>query len=218
MPQLNYDDMSAISYIGSDIAVSLTPDQQSLAIQALALFTSRIMWQDWNANQALIDELVAETILALDTAMPDTFGNTALFFTAEFNSALVGGAIAFTQDTTCFHNGIWSHSGAAQNDVTVTPYFYLKAGEYEVTVVVRKGAGSAIMYTNFNSVAHGDSILGNDDLYNAGGTLPNTKIVHTGTIPDDGMYRIKLVAPSKNAASAGYTMAVQSFLIRRTGD
>lgn len=218
MPQLNYDDMSAISYVGSDIAVLLTPLQQSLAIQALNLFTSRIMWQDWNANQALIDELVADTLLALDTSMPDTFGNTALFLTPEFDVALAGNGIVFTAEAACMHGGFWAATTAAINDERATPYVYLRAGAYRLDLFFRKGVTAGIITPYIQKDSDTPvAMSGTIDGYN-NPAIQNQKDFATFTVSADGLHRIRLKSSTKNPSSSNYVMAIQSYLIRRTGD
>lgn len=217
MPQLNYDDMSAISYVASDVAVLLSPAQQSLAIQALNLFNSRIMWQDWNDNQAVIDELVAATLLALDTPVtipPNTSPREHTHW--HVNSIkTVGNNISLFITASQIMNHYAAQSAGAQNDQWISPSFHLAGGfTYTLEQYAVKAATSGIVTYDVRRVSD-NALLAqvNQDLYSAA-TVFNFKFSLTFDLTEDTEVYIAGTIQTKNASSGGYVCALTCAMVR----
>lgn len=65
MAQLVYADVSAITYRATDIILRLTPEEQSLVIQAVAVYNDAREWQDYETYGDDIDALVSASEYAL---------------------------------------------------------------------------------------------------------------------------------------------------------
>lgn len=218
MALLTYDDVIAISYVGSDIAVLLTPEQQSLAVQAVALFTMPHVWSDWNENAALIDELVPATLLALETPVTNLFGGISVFCTPEWFVPDAGVTFQFTSEAADMHGGFWAVAAPAIGNGVRTPFFKLRAGTWELNVMYRKGSNAGILKFDIvpeTGLPH--TLPGTVDAYQNVGT-PNQKHTASFTLADEDMWAIRIWSNTKNAASASYNVVLQSILLRRTGD
>lgn len=218
MPQLNYDDMSAISYVGSDVAISLTPLQQSLAIQALNLFNSRLMWQDWIENGAVIDELVAETILALGSpvTLPFTPDNEISLWHQQ-SQVDVGGAIVSSYAATIHHGFIALQNPATINDIWRTAAFRLAAGSYVLYLTGQWFAACGIARMSVRRVSdNGEIWNATFDLYRAA-TTPFSE-AYGSFSATEGNYYIHCTLTGKHASSTGYQIRLSLIQLKRTGD
>lgn len=218
MPQLNYGDMSAISYVGSDVAISLTPLQQSLAIQALALFTTRLMWQDWIENAALIDELVAETLLALETPMTMPFTPDNEVSAWHYNSIVDAGAAITSSIAATVHHGFISlQSPATINDVWKTLNFRLAAGSYVLYLAGQRFTANGIARMSVRRVSdNGEIWNATFDLYAAAATPFAEAFGSFDAVEND--YYLHCTLTGKHASSTSYQVRLSLIQLVRVGD
>jgi len=198
---LVYDDVSSISYVAADIAVLLSPEQQSLCVQALSLFNQPSLWSDWETNQALIDELVASSLLALETPVTITplwqFRQQRIF--ADNFAVLNGNAQQWVSDVNQSFGGYFRQNAPAINDEMETT-IALPAGVYSYVLKGIKNNLYGTAKVRFNGV-----LVGTNDMYNS--TLLYNQLVAPATtfnLADSGVYQIKIKIDSKNASSTNY--------------
>lgn len=99
----------------------------------------------------------------------------------------------------------------ALNDEYAYPKISLFAGDYSIEVIHTNGGGNGIL-----TIRHGAALLGTVDLYAGVGAF---NIYHqvNFSIAADAVASIRLIAESKNGASAGYQLPIQSVILwRRT--
>jgi hypothetical protein len=214
MALLTYDEVNAISYVTGDIAVLLTPEQQSLAIQALALFNMPSLWADWEENKALIDEIVPETLLALET--PQVITPLWIFRSQRIwgdQFLPVGGsAVSWSVDASEFFGGYFRRVTVAQNN-ELTSEFTCTPGEYRVYLRHLTTAGSGIVKIRIDGVS-----IGTIDLYSAATVYNNYSQSASFDITDSGIHTINLKMETKNAASANYALFFNSVDVYRIAD
>lgn len=187
---LSYAEVIAITYNASDMAIVLTPEQQSLAVQALSVFTDSINWTDWDDYQDEIQAYVADTLNALleQTIPPpvDTMLTIDLFC---LNGEPLAGAGTLT-----YNASATLPFGYAMSNVNTTLFgiendVWLRAGDYEYTgwsSLSTNGGNTEVALTDGASVI--DSII---SAINQAGTF-GTRVKSTGTftVPSDGYYKI----------------------------
>jgi len=211
---LVYDDVSAISYVAADIAVLLSPEQQSLCIQALSLFEQPSAWFDWETNRALIDELVASSLLALETPVPITplwgFSRQRVF--ADEFSVIAGNAQNWTSDVNQRFGGYFRQNTPAQYD-ELQLHLKLPPGTYSFALRHIKNT----LYGIADLTVDG-TYRGSIDMYNA--TLVYNQLYTLGSIPmtGDAEHDIRFKINSKNALSTNYFFLWSYVDIIRTGD
>jgi ApbE superfamily uncharacterized protein (UPF0280 family) len=214
---LNYGEISAISYVVADIAVLLTPEQQSLLVQAIALFAAPVLWEDYDTNSDAIDALQAASELAL--LIPMTIPpNTApkyhnLFHVNSQNEA--GGAVALTINASQIMGHYAAQSPATVSDKFQSARFWLAADvPYVCTSYCVRGGGAGIVKLSLRR-ADDDTELASttQDLYAAASGF-NFKAEFGHTPPDDIECYIRGEVTGKNASSSGYGVAITAFMVR----
>jgi len=215
--KLTYSEVSAITYVDEDVGVLLTPEQQSLAIQAMALFAMPSMWSDWNVNSDAIDLLVSETLYALEspvTIPPNTTQEVLTLFHIN-NKALLGEAISLNIIDTQIMCHYASQTNPTDTNIFLSPEFWLAGGHtYTMDVWCRRGSTSGILNVELRRSA--DDTLIEDvsgDLYNST-AVANYKLTMTFNLTDDTKVYIQGVTTGKNASSSGYAIPVTCFMVR----
>lgn len=188
MAQLIYADVSAITYRATDIIIRLTPEQQSLVIQAVAIYNDQREWEDYETYGDDIDALVAaaEYALQIEDTSQVTLLNIDLFtanggplagagsLTYTTGSSLPFGYYMLTANTTLFgmENDVWLAAG---------DYNYIGWASLSAT-----GGNSEVVLTDGASVI--DTIIAAVSQNGAA----NSRVKHTGTftVPDDGFYKV----------------------------
>jgi len=217
MALLTYDEMVVISYVTGDVAVLLTPEQQSLAIQAVALFTMPSLWSDWDENKALIDELVPATLLALETPVtipPNVSPKEACIWHINSQNN-VGNGLLLQISTTQIMNHIAFQFPAAITDIFHSNPFWLKGGvSYVVEIYTQKNAagGQATLRLRKKS---DDTVLdsANIDLYSAA-AVANFVVQLGEVLSDDTEVYITGDVTGKAAASSSYRIPITCFMVR----
>lgn len=217
MPLLNYDDVIAISYVSEDIAVLLTPEQQSFLVQAAALFQSGYLWQDYLANRDDTDALVAASEQALLTAVTIPVNSINYEHTHwHMNSQNdVGNVPVITIRTTQIMNHFAAQNPSALNDEWESASFWIPASQpmlFDAYGI--KGGSSGILTYDLRKKSD-DSVLVSmtQDLY-AAVAVDNFKFQLSYTAPEDLEVYLHGKVASKNAASSGYTCALTCIMVR----
>lgn len=216
MPLLTWSEASPISYVISDIAVLLSPEQQSIAVQALQRFTEGWAWSDYETYSDDIDTLMASLIDTLETPLtipPDTAPETLTIFHINDQNE-VGNAIALTISASQIFNHYAAQSPAAVTDKFQTSRFWLAGGHsYVIDAYCVRGAGAGIIKLQLIR-ANDEAILDEvtQDLYNATSTF-NFKVQLGEVLAETTRLYIRGQVTGKNAASSGYGVAVSGFLI-----
>jgi len=213
---LVYDEVSSISYVSDDVAVLLTPEQQSLCVQALALFTMPSTWRDWDENRALIDELVAGALLALEepVTIPLDTPRTEFQYWHLNLIPVVGNNRAVVISTAYLGNHYTYQNPPAINDTWVSQAVWLEARTYTVEFWGRKGTGSGILTLE---VRNADTLAvlatTTQDLYAA---APVDNHIFSFGVALTGTTKISLRGRvlSKNALATDYTCGCTAIFIR----
>lgn len=213
MAQLIYADVSSITYRTEDIILRLTPEQQSLVIQALAVYNDSDEWQDYETYSDEIDALVAASEYALQT--DDTsqviLPTISLF---SINASASGGGLTYTQAA------FMPFGYSMDTDTTANRYIqhnvWLPAGTIEYTWQYAKttASGNADLLLTSVSGSIVETFQNNIDLYG----LFNARFATGGQInvPASDFYQIRVANDgTKNALSSGYRMSSTSFHLRQ---
>lgn len=217
MPLLNFDDVTAISYVSDDVAVLLTPEQQSLIVQAVTLFNRGYLWQDYDVNSDDIDALVSASELALLTPVSIPVNSINYEHTHwHINSQnRVGSNPAVFIRTTQIMNHYAAQSPAAINDEWESASFWIPQGQPMVFEAYGVRGGTAGILTFQLRLKEDDSVLTTmtQDMYSAV-AVDNLKFVlgHTA-LTDMEVYLYGKVA-SKHASSSGYSCAITCIMCR----
>jgi len=217
MALLTYDDVNAISYVTGDIAVLLTPEQQSLAIQALALFNMPSLWSDWEENKALIDEIVPATLLALETPVtipPDTAPKHACIWHINSQPDVGNAPVLIVGSTQIMNHYAFQNPNAVTDKFESNPFWLAGGVSYAFDIYCQKNSagGQATLKLRKRS---DNTVLEtvNIDLYSAA-VVPNFLVQMGHTFTDDTEVYIKGEVTGKAAASTGYRINITCFMAR----
>lgn len=188
MAQLIYADVSAITYRATDIILRLTPEQQSLVIQAVAIYNDPREWEDYETYGDDIDALVAAAEYALQ--IEDT--SQVIYPTIDLfciNSELLSGAGTKTYNASATLPFGYSISNTNNAGYGLENFVWLPAGEYDYdgwASLITNGGNTVVAVVD--GVSTIDTIIPAVSQAGAFGT----RVQHTGsfTIPDSGLYRI----------------------------
>lgn len=204
--------MSEILYGDADVTVTLTPEQQSMAVQACAIFMAGYNWADYSDNADDIDSLVASTINSLINpqvirgykSMIDCWARLAVTnFTQVYNGLA-------TQP----FGGYVNRSGTpAQFDYFEWQDVILQAGNYQLTVLWVRATNSANVRVQIEDGASGIVIIGTINMH--GLFLVNQSTTFTFTVPNDADWSLYAIAHSLPTGSTGYAMNLTSIHVER---
>lgn len=215
---LSYDAVSQISYRADDIAVILSPAQQSLAVQAISLFTGGDLWQDYEANADAIDALAADTMNALQVPVVNEFGQQSrVTFWHRWTDVGAGNPLQVVVDATV----LWGHyvrqNPNADGEQT-TQKVWLPAGDYQIRVLyfrlTNNGRLRVIMERDLD-LQH-ITALNNIDLF--GTTLANQVATGSFTLTQPGSYTVYWKANGKNASSTAFALPLTVTEIWKVSD
>jgi len=206
MPLLSYADTSEILYSDVSVGVSLTKEQQSFCLQAVALFNTWWSWSDYADYPDEIDELVATTIYQLMTGvpLPDVNIGTDSSITVLCTDMQIdtGDALAAASDVAGQAMGFSVSQLTPANADIIRFRRYLMAGNWEYRIVGVRFTDRPILKIQMND-ANGDiHIIGTHDLY--GAFLVNHTVTGTFTLDVSGYTSFFLINDGKNALSSGY--------------
>jgi hypothetical protein len=210
---LVFSELSAVLYEADNVPVYLTPEQQSLAVQAVAFFSQTQTWTDYDQYSDDIDALVAGTLDALEKRNPvariiasNTFTHFHCNSIADFGASLV---IAFsTSQAFGFTNRAVP---AAQYDA-FTFEMFAEAGLYDIEMWYVAQSNNGIGQFYFGNETHPDI-----DLYSAS-ILFNQSHTFSGVEVDaSGYMSCGCMTQGKRAASTGYVLPITCFHFRKVG-
>lgn len=213
MAQLIYADVSAITYRATDIILRLTPEQQSLVIQAVAIYNDNREWEDYETYGDDIDALVAasEYALQIEDTSQVSFPAIDLF---TINATPLAGAGTLTYNSNTGLPFGYTMSNASTTLFGMEQPIWLAAGDYDYhgwSTFTTNGGNTDVAITDGSSVI--DTIVTG---VNQSGTF-GVRIHSTGsfTIPDDGFYKV-VAANNGTGAGAGRQANWISHHIRQT--
>lgn len=219
MALLVYGEVSAISYVGSPgIAVFLSPEQQSLLVQAINLFNSHDLWADYEENSDEIDALVSSSELALleSVDVPTVSIADYLLLLHRHNTVVAGNALTWQVNTSQIFNGFAFQSAGALNDEWRSPAFRLRAGTWQLNILTfRQNNIGQLTYALTDGVTdYAGSMV---DLYNASSQF-NFLITEGFVLASDVQAYLRGRVLGKNASSSAYNVGISYISIQRTGD
>jgi len=217
MALLNYDEVSNILYVDTDIAVTLTKEQQSFCLQAVALFNSASAWSDYADNADLIDELVASTIFQLSTGvpLPDVNIGTDSAITVLCTDMQIdtGDPLATPVDVPGQVMGFTVSQTTPANADIIRFRRYMMAGNWEYRIVGVRFTDRPILKIQMNDADGTIHIIGTHDLY--GALLNNHTVTGTFTVDVSGYTSFFLINDGKNAASSSYAQRLTYMMMWR---
>lgn len=149
--------MVDIGYVTSDAGIVLSPEQQSMAVQAVSIFRDLYNWTDADTEADNIDALVAETIYALtqSTVPPKEDMNSHILLLPDMASVTSGGTPAWTVDAASSLGGYWIVNPALTSD-SMFWQFFLAAGKYDIDMTYLRntvnGKGDLKIYDVSNNL------------------------------------------------------------------
>lgn len=215
MAQLSYAEVSAITYRATDIIIRLSPEQQSLLVQAIAIFNDGYEWADYEQYSDDIDALVAASEYALQ--VEETPLNRLInidLWTA--NGIVTGSTITYFNAAFMPFNYVMFSDNLAGRMMRNTG-IWLSAGTYAYSGWHSKSSTSGITgILLFDASGVYLTIIATIDEYNAAFNA-RFNVTATFTVADDGFYDVVAMNNgTKNAASGGYAVNWTSHHIRQT--
>lgn len=216
---LNYDAVSAISYEPGDMAITLSPAQQSLAVQAVSLFAGGDLWQDYDTNSDAIDAAVADLMFALqDVTVPPPIGLQDRIFISHALSIVTAGN-AFVVNTALGQMGdCQTQSPSAANDAWQSAFIRLRTGQWNMNMSWFRSPTSGQLHLYLDPPTGANIELFNTlEMYSAtnGANRLNSA---TFDVPEATTYTLRGVVPSKNGASSAHNAFITFFDFVRIGD
>ena len=218
MTKLTYSEASAVLYGDSDAGLTLTPEQQSLAMQAVAVFLSPYNWSDYKDFSDDIDAWVASTLAALlDTEVPPMVEGRDSEVNCWVHEAAVvsGNALAVSADTGQFHNVI-----GLQNTPTINSKLrwtrYMAKGVWSFAYLYGRRTNGGIIDI-YVTPPFGSTVIALNDYDTRGTTLANQFARGTFTIAESGEQTIEIeVVATSSGSNYGNTFTLLQMW--RTGD
>ena len=118
-------------------------------------------------------------------------------------------AVTASSSSVC---GGYANTGAAVGDTSWTyADLPLEAGTWEVRFMARQNTALGIITASLAGSS------GTVDTYNAAATFNNNVVISGLTVASTGYGSLVITNPTKNASSSGYTLSIQTIILRRTG-
>lgn len=188
MTRLTYDAVITVLYNDAAAGIVLTPEQQSLAVQAVAVFVPGYNWTDYSTEADNIDALVGDTLAALtNTEVPPPMQSTQSRVTLWHKFAVVdtGNAIQENFDAAQLFGVYWRQNTAAIND-TNHQRVWLAAGDYQIRVVYIRLTVNGKLTLTVQPVAGGSSVSPFVAVDLSGATLRNQVLTGSFTLAVSG--------------------------------
>lgn len=216
---LNYADVSAISYEPGDMAITLSPAQQSLAVQAVSLFAGGDLWYDYATNSDAIDAAVADLMFALqDVTVPPPIGLQNRFLVNHaFAQAMTGNSFLGSNNVNQM-GGYNFQNVAAVNDAWRHQYIHLRAGTWRMDLLWASSPSSGRLEAHLTPDTGSNISLFNTLEMYAAAAAWNKLNTASFTVPANMNYTLNGAIPSKIAASTGFNCNITMFSFTRTGD
>lgn len=211
MTKLNYAEVSNILY-GSDAgSVVLSPEQLSLAVQAVSIFQLLYNWTDVATEQDNIEALVADTIAALTavTYPPKDNMNNIILLSPIMGDITSGNAFAF------FTVGYYSQNAPAVNNAYNYQNLILAAGHWKIFGYGFKQNNAGILRVDVKDQSGTIIDADSEDLYNATTIKVPGYEISDFTIAVDTTVDLFISTTTKNAASSNYFLPISYFELRR---
>lgn len=207
MTRLNYSEVSDIEYNDAEGSVILTPEQQSLAVQAVSIFRELYNWQDGSTEADDIDALVADTIAALTfiTIPPKEDMNNRINLFPYMGVVAAGNGIIFTTA------GAWQQSPATNGSMYQINGVKLAPGYWGIYAYCYKQSSAGKLKIEVKEVSTGTVINSRTtDLYSATTTL-STVLISDFTLTEIKDTYLQISADGKHASSSSYVLPVVSY-------
>jgi len=211
---LSYEEVVAITYNSSDMAIILTPEQQSLVVQALSVFTDAINWTDYDTYQDEIQAYVADTLdQLLETEIPPPVTILPTIALFAVNGIVSGGTLTFTQ-AAFMPFGYSMDTDTVQNRYIRNPV-WLPEGTFEIIWHYAKTTASGnvdLLLTD--TIGNIITTIASIDQYG----LFNARFTNGQQfdVPSDGFYELRPKNDgTKNAASTGYRVSSTAYFLRQ---
>lgn len=218
MTKLTYSDASEVLYGDSDAGLTLTPEQQSLAMQAVAVFLSPYNWSDYDDYSDEIDAWVASTLAALlNTEVPPMVEGRDSEVNCWVHEAVVthGNPMVVNADTAQFHCLI-----GLQNPPALNSKFrwtrYMAKGDWNFSYLYGRRTNGGIIDIMLTPPT-GSMVVALNNHDTRGTTLANQFARGTFTIAESGEQIIEIeVVATSSGTNYGNTFTLLQMW--RTGD
>jgi len=203
LTRLNYTEVTDIEYVTSSASLVLSPEQQSLAVQAVSIFRELYNWQDGGTEADDIDALVADTIAALTfiTIPPkENMNNRILFFPYQA-TITAGNAFLFLT------SGAWQQNAPTNGSSYNFQDIMLAKGDWVLNVHGVRQNSNGIIRIRIQDQSANIIDDASSDMYNAT-TGITTLQPNVFSITEDTLVDILVSAFGKNASSSNYSLPV----------
>jgi len=210
-PLLSYADIIGMNYIPASAGIVLSPAEQTLASQAVAIFGFSEMWSDYDLYADDIEALMASTLTALLTTNipPKENMNNRIFLQPYMGTITAGNPFFFTTA------GAWQQNAPTNGSSYHIDDVMLAAGHWKIYAYGYRANNAGILRIDVKNATSGATIDADSaDLYNATTGLGNF-LVNDFTLADDTLVDLLFTAFGKNASSSSYALPVISFELVR---
>lgn len=210
-PLLSYADIIGMNYIPASAGIVLSPAEQTMAAQAVAIFGFAEMWADYDLYADDIESLMASTLNALlDTTIPpkENMNNRIAFFPYQ-------GIITAGNPFLLLTNGAWAQNAPTNGSSYHIDDIMLAAGTWNLYAYGYRANNAGVLRIDVKNATSGVTIdADSDDMYNAASVLTSFA-VNNFVLAVDTLVDIVVIANGKHASSSNYQLPVISFELVR---
>lgn len=189
----SYAELAEIAYIAAAAGIALTPAQQSLAVQAVALLENPAAWTDYDTYGDDIDALVAATsdaLLTTEIPPPEVGMDSEITLFPGNMTVVVGNPIVNAVNASTRGN-FTSQQSPNINGNSRRAFRYMAAGDWDLRLTaVTLSNGCSLQL----SIVASDSTIITPTAFNlrTAGTVFNATFDRSFTLPSSGLTEIFL--------------------------